>query len=92
VKLLAYRILDPVKAEGVTSADTPTLGHSSPADLPEKGASSLRVAPFHTDSDEDKPVYHDNSDCPYGQEIKRNDTDKPGKNGRRRCDWCTQHA
>jgi len=37
-------------------------------------------------------VYHDNSDCPYGQEIKRNDNDKPGKNGRRRCDWCSQHA
>jgi H+-transporting ATPase len=50
------------------------------------------VAPFHTDSDEDNPVYHDNSDCPYGQEIKRNDNDKPGKNGRRRCDWCSQHA
>jgi H+-transporting ATPase len=92
VKLLAYRILDPVKAEGVASAETPTLEHSSPADLPEKGAPSLRVAPFHTDSDEDNPVYHDNSDCPYGQEIKRNDNDKPGKNGRRRCDWCSQHA
>jgi len=42
VKLLAYRILDPVKAEGVASAETPTLEHSSPADLPEKGAPSLR--------------------------------------------------
>jgi H+-transporting ATPase len=92
VKLLAYRILDPGKAEDVVSADTRTREHSSPADLPEKGASSLRVAPFHTDSDEDNPVYHDNSDCPYGQEIKRNDNDKPGADGRRRCDWCTQHA
>jgi H+-transporting ATPase len=92
VKLLAYRILDPVKAEGVVSADTRTREYRSPADLPEKGAPSLRVAPFHTDGDEDNPVYHDNSDCPYGQEIKRNDNDKPGKNGRRRCDWCTQRA
>jgi hypothetical protein len=40
VKLLAYRILDPVKAKGVVTADTPTLGHSSPADLPEKSAST----------------------------------------------------
>jgi H+-transporting ATPase len=92
LKLLAYRILDPVKAEGFMPADTPTREHSSPADLPEKGASSLRVAPFHTDSDEGNPVYHDNSDCPYGQEIKRNENDKPGKDGRRRCDWCTENA
>ena len=92
VKLLAYRILDPVKAKDVASADTPSLGHSAPADLPEKSASSLRVAPFHTDSDEDDPVYHDNSDCPYGQEIKRNDNYKLGTDGRRRCDWCIQHA
>ena len=24
------------------------------------------VSPFHTDTDPRDPVYHDNSDCPYG--------------------------
>ena len=69
VKLLAYRILDPVdnKAAGI-------------------------VAPFHTDTDPEDLVYHDRSDCPYGREITRNGNDKPGTDGRRRCDWCTRHA
>ena len=55
-------------------------------------ATAATVAPFHTDTDPEDPVYHDRSDCPYGQEITRNGNDKPGTDGRRRCDWCTQHA
>jgi hypothetical protein len=27
--------------------------------------------PFHTSSDEDEPVYHDQSECGYGKEIIR---------------------
>ena len=46
----------------------------------------------HTDTDLDHPVYHDRSYCPNGREITRNGNDKPGTDGRRRCDWCSQHA
>ena len=91
VKLLAYRILDPVRDEGALSAETPRPKDGAPAGLPPKVASRAKVAPFHTDTDPEDPVYHDNSDCPYGQEIKRNGNDKPGTGGRRRCDWCTEH-
>ena len=101
VKLLAYRILDPAKDTPATndavdsaavSARAPKQDAGSNADVPQTVATKATVAPFHTDSDEDDPVYHDNSECAYGQEIKRNDNDKPGKNGRRRCDWCTENA
>ena len=101
VKLLAYRILDPAKDTPATndaidsatvSARAPKQDASSNADAPQTVGTKATVAPFHTDSDEENPVYHDNSDCPYGQEIKRNDNDKPGKDGRRRCDWCTENA
>jgi len=37
------------------------------------------VAPFHTDTDPEDPVYHDNDDCPYGQAIKQNANDKSGR-------------
>ena len=50
------------------------------------------VALFHTDTDPEDLVYHDRSACPYGREFTRNGKDKPGTDGRRRCDWCTQHA
>jgi H+-transporting ATPase len=91
VKLLAYRILDPVKDNGAVSADTATTKDGSPADLPPELAFPAKVAPFYTDTDPEEPVYHDNSDCPYGQEIKRHGNDSPGTDGRRRCDWCAQH-
>jgi H+-transporting ATPase len=51
----------------------------------------LLVNPFHTDTDPEDPVYHDQSECPYGQEIKRNGNNKPGTAGRRRCDWCARN-
>jgi H+-transporting ATPase len=101
VKLLAYRILDPAKDTPATndavdsaavSARAPKQDAGSNADVPQTVATKATVAPFHTDSDEDDPVYHDNSECAYGQEIKRNSNDKPGKDGRRRCDWCTENA
>ncbi len=92
VKLLAYRILDPVHEKGVVSADTSTPEHGPRANLPQVAVSLANVAPFHTDTDPEGLVYHDRSDCPYGQEVKRNGNDKPGTDGRRRCDWCTQHA
>jgi len=69
VKLLAYRILDPVKT-----------------------AAAVTVAAFHTDTDPSDPVFHDTSECPYGQEITRNGNDHPGTDGRRRCDWCAAHT
>ena len=101
VKLLGYRILDPAKDTPATndaidsaavSARAPKQDAGPNADSPQTVGTKATVAPFHTDSDENDPVYHDNSDCPYGQEIVRNDNDKPGKDGRRRCDWCTENA
>ncbi len=75
VKLLAYRILDPTAV----------------ADRPQEDRSTAKIAPFHTNTDPEDPVYHDNRDCPYAQEIKRNHNDHPGTDRRRRCDWCTEH-
>ena len=54
-------------------------------------APNARVAPFHAGSGP-YGVYHDNSGCAYGQELKANGHAKPGKAGRRRCEWCAQHA
>jgi hypothetical protein len=55
-----------------------------------------KVPAFHTNSDEyrpeDKLVYHDESECGYGKEIKRNGHDVPGTDGRRRCDRCDDLA
>ena len=100
VKLLAYRILDPVKQVAVkgkpvliaaTVVPGGGAGPDRPAGVATKARTKVRVAAFHTDTDPEDRVYHDRSDCPYGQEIKSNGNDKPGRAGRRRCDWCT-HA
>jgi H+-transporting ATPase len=98
VKLVAYRILDPVKdrsgAVAVVPKDRPAAGAGSgPAarsrsDVP----ATDTAAPLYTDTDHDEPVYHDNEDCPYGRAIKEHDNGKSGKDGRRRCDWCAEHA
>jgi H+-transporting ATPase len=49
------------------------------------------VAPFHTVTDVDNPVYHDLVACPYGQEITRAGHATAGTGGRRRCEWCEAH-
>ncbi len=94
VKLLAYRMLDPVKAAVLAGKPVPIAAAGAPsggagAQRPAAVAATAKVAPFHTDTDPAGPVYHDRSDCPYGQEIKANGNDKPGRAGRRRCNWCT---
>ncbi len=91
VKLLAYRILDPVKSDGVDDDPTNTTEHGSRARRLPGVAATTKVAPFHTNTDPEDPVYHDNRDCPYGQEITRNHNDRPGTDHRRRCDWCAEH-
>jgi H+-transporting ATPase len=97
VKLLAYRILDPVavapaaSGSSISRAVATETGDSDAERSPAVGANAT-VSPFHTDTDPGEPVYHDNRDCPYGHEIKRNGNSKPGKDGRRRCDWCTAYA
>jgi H+-transporting ATPase len=50
------------------------------------------VAPFHTETDVDNPVYHDLVACPYGQEITRDGHDVAGTGDRRHCEWCEAHA
>src|SRR5665647_2571167 len=54
-------------------------------------AAGASVAAFHTDTDPEDPVYHDNSQCPYGQEIRANGNAHPGTDNRRRCAWCIDH-
>ena len=92
VKLLAYRILDPVTTSAAARAGTPAAAISPPADPPVEAAPAATAGPFHTGTDPGDPVYHDSSGCPYGQEIKRGGNDTPGTDGRRRCDWCARHA
>jgi H+-transporting ATPase len=91
VKLAAYRILDPVKNRGKAHAGTPAAEPGSLPDLPRVAASAAKPAPFHTDTDPGDPVFHDSSDCPYGQEIRRDGNDMPGTGDGRQCDWCARH-
>jgi H+-transporting ATPase len=96
VKLLAYRILDPEMAPSTASHSNgsppgATGMGGSDGDRSQPIGTDSTVPAFHTDSDEDDPVYHDNRDCAYGQEIVRNGNKAPGKEGRRRCDWCAAH-
>jgi H+-transporting ATPase len=102
VKLLAYRVLDPVKDKPLTvgagvPAEVPSAGPGPAIDLRREAAPKptvapkATVAPFHAGSGSDG-VYHDNSGCAYGQELKANGHSKPGKAGRRRCEWCAEHA
>jgi hypothetical protein len=55
----------------------------------------MKVSAFHTNSDEyreeDKKVYHDQSECGYGKRIEQKHRE-PGKDGRRRCDRCDDLA
>jgi H+-transporting ATPase len=89
VKLVAYRILDPVDEPMVKRA---LVSADGPAPSPSGAQGSTAVAPFHSDIDSDDPVYHDNEACPHGREVKRHANAKSGRDGRRRCDWCTEHA
>lgn len=56
----------------------------------------MKVPTFHTTSPEYPPshrnVYHDRSECRYGQEIKRDGKDVPGDGGRPRCDLCKSYG
>ncbi|HZW45586.1 MAG TPA: plasma-membrane proton-efflux P-type ATPase [Dermatophilaceae bacterium] len=56
-----------------------------------KVAVTMNSTAFYTDTDPRDPVFHDNTDCPYGLEIKNHHNDRPGTDHRRRCDWCAQH-
>jgi len=102
VKLLAYRVLDPVKDEpvkgaGIVPGDLAAAGLGPAIDLRREAApkatvaAKATVAPFHAGSGR-AGVYHDNSGCAYGQELKANGHSRPGKRGRRRCEWCAQHV
>jgi hypothetical protein len=47
-----------------------------------------KVPSYHSDSLEDKPVYHDHDDCWEGRKIERKHL-QPGTGGKRRCEVCT---
>ncbi|MGF2946613.1 hypothetical protein [Mycobacterium sp. Lab-001] len=75
IKLLAYRILDPVSRDGATHGGAASDGDSSPGDPVGHSVDTVAtVAAFHTVTDSADPVYQDNPDCPYGREITRHHT------------------
>jgi H+-transporting ATPase len=90
IKLLAYHILDRAQPPHATAPTDPRPAPAATAKPAEPAADTTPTA-FHTDTDPGDPVYHDNPECPYGIEIKRNHNDIPGMAGRRRCTWCQQH-
>lgn len=45
---------------------------------------------FHTKTFEEHPVFHDNSACGHGQEVKRDGNGLPGDDGRARCERCEE--
>ena len=92
VKLLAYRILDPIRGHVASPVATPTSGKMAPTGPSTGGAHPEAVAPFHSDVESHHPVYHDRSDCPYGREITAHGHDSPGTGHRRRCEWCTRET
>jgi hypothetical protein len=56
-----------------------------------------KISPFHTDTDDDEygddptHVYHDQSECGYGQRVKRDGNDVAGYGvGRRQCKECVR--
>jgi hypothetical protein len=52
-----------------------------------------KVPDFHTSNDEDKPVYHFESECQYGKEIKRDGNAVYERGiGRLPCKECTRLA
>ncbi len=87
IKLFAYRIIDPPKNTVALDERMPLAAQDYSG-----GPSSTKVAAFHTDTDPGDPVYHDNSECPYGIEIRSHHNDHPGTDDRLRCAWCTEHS
>ena len=56
VKLLAYRILDPVETSASARAGTPATEPGPPAGLPREAAPAAKAAPSHTGTDPGDPV------------------------------------
>ena len=49
------------------------------------------TSPFYTKNEENPKVYHNQSECEYGKEIKRYHDEVYGEGiGRRLCDKCKQ--
>jgi H+-transporting ATPase len=90
VKLLAYRFLDRKGRESRELTGASAKGALASPRTPGAPKSLHTVAPFHTRTHEDNPVYHDRDDCPYGAEVTGDANDEPGIDGRVRCDWCAE--
>jgi hypothetical protein len=45
---------------------------------------------FHTQTYEEHPVFHDNSACEHGQEVKRDGNAILGEDNRDRCRRCAE--
>ena len=66
-------------------ARRPACGRAQSGPRPAgEAAATAKPTPFHTDTDPGDLVFHDSSDRPYGQEIRRDGNDEPGTDGRRR--------
>jgi H+-transporting ATPase len=90
VKLLAYRILDQVRGDTVIPRGAPGAGEGTAPGARKEVSIPTAVTPFHSDADSTHDVYHDRSDCPYGQEITDHGNSAPGTEGCRLCDWCAR--
>jgi hypothetical protein len=51
----------------------------------------MRVPEFHTSQPETPAVYHNQSECPFGKQIKPEHKVAGKGTGRRLCDWCAAH-
>jgi H+-transporting ATPase len=94
VKLLAYRILDPVSG-APTPDEAVTNGTIAPGDLTPAGVPAANgnsepgparrvlqkgdVAPFHTDTDPDDPVYTTTTAAPTGSRSRTTTTTSPAR-------------
>ena len=73
VALHAFNAMRPGGSVGISfPMNDGSLGVCSVSNSPWKGR-ILLINPFHIDTDPEDPVYHDQSECPYGQE-KSNET------------------
>ena len=64
VKLLAYRILDPIRSEAAALTGTSTLEVGLPAGPTRTAGQPSTVDPFHSATDSEHPVYHDRQRLP----------------------------
>jgi hypothetical protein len=75
-------------ARGPVLLRDPHWGSKRSPKVGKKGAKARKKSdPYHSVSNEDREVYHNDSDCWEGKKIKKKNL-KPGKAGRDLCEIC----